>query len=99
MYPFVGLRFLIQAGSNTVAMFAINPSNPAQLKMIGQPIGSGGDFPMSLTISKQTGQVCVLNGGTANGVKYAFLSLNFAKHTQTLLSVVLHKIPNLASFK
>jgi len=60
--------FAVNAGSSTVTMFAINPSNPAQLKMVGQPVGSGGDFPMSLTVSSQTGQVCVLNGGTANGI-------------------------------
>ncbi|KAF8577512.1 hypothetical protein K439DRAFT_552224 [Ramaria rubella] len=60
--------FTVNAGSGTAVMFAINPKDPAKLKMVGQPVGSGGDFPVSMTISEQTGQVCVLNSGTQNGV-------------------------------
>ncbi|KAF8520536.1 hypothetical protein JB92DRAFT_2828142 [Gautieria morchelliformis] len=57
-----------QAGSNTATMFSIDPNEPAKLKMVGQPVSTGGEFPVSVTISKQSGQVCVLNGGRVNGV-------------------------------
>jgi len=60
--------FTVNAGSNTATMFSINPKEPAKLKMIGQPVSTGGEFPVSVAISKQTGQVCVLNGGRVNGV-------------------------------
>ncbi|KAF8182609.1 hypothetical protein BJ912DRAFT_977802 [Pholiota molesta] len=36
--------------------------------MIGKPVGSGGEFPMSLTINKAGDTVCALNGGAINGV-------------------------------
>ncbi|KAF8520247.1 hypothetical protein BU17DRAFT_65589 [Hysterangium stoloniferum] len=60
--------FTVNAGSNTVAMFSIDSKDPAKLRMVGQPVSTGGEFPMSVTISKQSGQVCVLNGGKVNGV-------------------------------
>jgi hypothetical protein len=59
-----------QAGSNTATMFSIDANEPAKLKMVGQPVSTGGEFPVSVTISKQSGQVCVLNGGRVNGVKF-----------------------------
>jgi hypothetical protein len=37
--------------------------------MIGQPMSTGGEFPMSLTFNKAGSQLCVLNGGQVNGVK------------------------------
>lgn len=49
-------------------MFSINKNDPAKLKMVGQPVSTGGEFPMSLTISHRSGQVCILNGGRVNGV-------------------------------
>ena len=53
-------------------MFSIDPEEPAKLRMIGQPVSTGGDFPVSVAISEQSGQVCVLNSGKDDGVKYAF---------------------------
>ena len=55
-------------------MFALDPNDPSKLTAVGNPVGSGGDFPVSLAISKKTGQVCVLNGGRQNGVKSVQLS-------------------------
>jgi len=60
--------FTVNAGSNTATMFSINKREPAKLKMVGQPVSTGGEFPVSVAISKQSGQVCVLNGGKVNGV-------------------------------
>jgi len=50
-------------------MFAIDSLNPSNLVMVGQPIYSGGDFPVSLDVSPLTGNVCVLNAGMVNGVQ------------------------------
>jgi hypothetical protein len=58
----------INAGANTVTMFAINPQNPTDIQMVGQPVSSGGEFPMSLAIKSDGSMVCVLNGGAVNGV-------------------------------
>jgi len=60
--------FLVNAGSNTVSMFFINPVNPLDIRMVGKPVSSGGEFPVSLAVSPSTGDVCVLNGGKVNGV-------------------------------
>jgi hypothetical protein len=36
-------------------MFSINPFNPSDLKMVGKPIGTGGEFPVSLDVNPKTG--------------------------------------------
>lgn len=51
--------------------------DPTVLRLVGKPVSTGGDFPVSVAVSPRTGQVCVLNGGTldpksVNGVKYEF---------------------------
>lgn len=56
---------------------AINVHDPTELTLVGTPISTRGDFPVSVAVSPRTGQVCVLNGGTldpksVNGVKYEF---------------------------
>ncbi|THU86833.1 hypothetical protein K435DRAFT_921891 [Dendrothele bispora CBS 962.96] len=60
--------FIANAGSNTVTMFNIDPNDPTNPTMAGFPVSSGGEFPISITVSKTTGQVCVLNTGAVNGV-------------------------------
>jgi len=59
----------VNPGSNTLTMFNIDPQNPGQLTMAGGPVSSGGEFPVSATISKANGNVCVLNSGAVNGVQ------------------------------
>ncbi len=49
-------------------MFKINPNDPTNLKMIGNPVCSGGEFPMSIAVSLEKNMVCALNGGAINGV-------------------------------
>ncbi|CAG7851977.1 SubName: Full=Uncharacterized protein {ECO:0000313/EMBL:CCA66684.1} [Serendipita indica DSM 11827] len=56
------------AGSNTVVMFRIDPNDPTRLTMVGNPVSSGGDFPVSIAVSEAKNMVCVLNGGEVNGV-------------------------------
>jgi hypothetical protein len=58
----------LQAGSNTISMFSINPNHPSQLTAVGDPVSSEGEFPMSLAFNKQGTMLCVLNGGQVNGV-------------------------------
>jgi len=58
----------VNSGSNTLSVFSIDPTNPTNLEMIGKPVGSGGEFPMSLAINKAGNTVCAVNGGAVNGV-------------------------------
>ena len=48
---------VVNAGSNTATMFNIDKTNPAMITMAGGPAWSGGEFPMSSTIDKVTGNV------------------------------------------
>jgi len=59
---------VVNAGSNTVSAFSINPSQPSDLTPVGNPVPSGGDFPMSLAFNAQGNMLCALNGGQVNGV-------------------------------
>jgi 6-phosphogluconolactonase (cycloisomerase 2 family) len=58
----------VNAGSNTLSLFSINPNDPAELSPIATPVPSGGEFPMSLAFNSDGTQVCALNGGQVNGV-------------------------------
>ncbi|KAJ7494743.1 hypothetical protein B0H11DRAFT_2003209 [Mycena galericulata] len=58
----------VNAGSNTISVFNIDPTNPTNLEMIGKPVGSGGEFPVSLAINEKGNMVCAVNGGFVNGV-------------------------------
>jgi len=58
----------VNAGSNTLAIFNIDQNRPSDLTMLGLPVSSEGEFPMSLAINNDGNQVCVLNGGQVNGV-------------------------------
>jgi hypothetical protein len=59
---------MIQAGSNTVTAFSIKPDDPANIEIVGGPVASGGEFPVSLAVNKAGDRVCVLNGGAVAGV-------------------------------
>ncbi|KAK7059161.1 hypothetical protein VNI00_001788 [Paramarasmius palmivorus] len=58
----------VNAGSNTVSLFSIDPASPSTLKPVGTPIPSGGEFPASVAFNKAGDVLCVLNGGAKNGV-------------------------------
>ena len=58
----------LQAGSNTISLFSINPKTPTEISLIGNPIGSSGEFPMSLAFNADGTRLCTLNGGAVNGV-------------------------------
>ncbi|EMD33526.1 hypothetical protein CERSUDRAFT_126221 [Gelatoporia subvermispora B] len=63
-----GILAVVNPGSNTISAFSINPSDPSAITMIGEPVSSEGEFPMSLAVSDSGNMVCVLNGGAVNGV-------------------------------
>ncbi|PMD50006.1 uncharacterized protein K444DRAFT_505672, partial [Hyaloscypha bicolor E] len=60
--------FNINAGSNTVSLFGINPSNPLHPYLIGEPAPSLGHIPVSVTYSQELNMACVVNGGDVAGV-------------------------------
>ncbi|EMD31311.1 hypothetical protein CERSUDRAFT_119866 [Gelatoporia subvermispora B] len=62
------LLAVVNPGSNTITAFSINPNDPSDITMIGEPVSSEGEFPMSLVASDSGDMVCVLNGGAVNGV-------------------------------
>ncbi|KAF8638314.1 hypothetical protein AX17_002334 [Amanita inopinata Kibby_2008] len=67
--PRVGLLATVNPGSNTVALFGIDPADPTRLDMVGKPVPSGGDFPISVAFNNAEDTLCVLNGGAVNGVR------------------------------
>jgi len=58
----------VNPGSNTLSMFSINNENPTKLQLIGSPVSSRGQFPISVAINKEGNLVCALNGGAVNGI-------------------------------
>lgn len=64
----------VNPGSNTLSVFKINPDSPSEIQMIGEPVSSEGEFPMSLAINANGTQVCALNGGNINGVRWEYSS-------------------------
>lgn len=59
----------IQAGSNTIVAFKINSDDPTDLKMLGKPVNSYGEFPVAVVINKAGDKVCALNSGAHDGVR------------------------------
>ncbi|CDO73442.1 hypothetical protein BN946_scf185013.g77 [Trametes cinnabarina] len=58
----------VNPGSNTISLFSIDPKTPTNIQPLGDPVSSEGEFPMSLTFNTDGSRLCVLNGGTVNGV-------------------------------
>ncbi|VDB84337.1 unnamed protein product [Peniophora sp. CBMAI 1063] len=54
---------VVNAGSNTIQLFDIDPTNPLNITAIGKPVPSGGDFPQSIAWNNAGTRMCVLNGG------------------------------------
>ena len=55
-------------------MFAISPSDPADVQMLGQPQSSQGFFPVALAASSSMNTVCVANQGIPSGISCASFS-------------------------
>lgn len=60
--------FVVNAGSNTLAMFTINPRNPQDLTLVGKPCSTLGDFPVSVAYSEKlrTGKSTAQNNMSSN---------------------------------
>ncbi|KAL7285074.1 hypothetical protein ACG7TL_000166 [Trametes sanguinea] len=58
----------VNSGSNTISLFSIDPKTPTNIQPLGDPVSSEGEFPMSLAFNSDGSRLCVLNGGTVNGV-------------------------------
>ncbi|KAH8918859.1 hypothetical protein BT69DRAFT_1353571 [Atractiella rhizophila] len=58
----------VNPGSNSISLFAIDQRNPSQLRLLGKPVSSGGEFPVSLAFNPVGDQLCALNGGAKAGV-------------------------------
>ena len=63
--------FAVNAGSNTLSMLAIDPVDPTKLTMVGRPVNTCGDFPVTLAVSIKLQTVCVGNTGARAGVTCA----------------------------
>ncbi|KAM7205341.1 hypothetical protein V8F33_001172 [Rhypophila sp. PSN 637] len=66
--------FAVNAGSNTLSMFAIDPSNPLALQKVGEDIQLPGEFPNTVAASEKNGLVCVGMTGQKAGVACADFS-------------------------
>lgn len=62
------LLFAVNAGSDSVSLFQINPVNPVELSLVST-FPSGGHFPVALAYSKLREMLCVANGGVQNSVQ------------------------------
>ncbi|KAF8623199.1 hypothetical protein AX17_007519 [Amanita inopinata Kibby_2008] len=60
---------VVNAGSDSVTTFAISTTDPTNLSLAGNPVYSGGDFPISVGINEAGTRACVLNTGATNGVR------------------------------
>ncbi|MCJ1237611.1 hypothetical protein MMC14_005598 [Varicellaria rhodocarpa] len=63
--------FAVNAGSNTLSMFKISAHDPTKLTLVGNPIDTAGDFPVTLAISTKHSLACVANTGAKAGIACA----------------------------
>jgi len=66
--------FAVNAGSNSVTMLAIDPTDPTKLTMIGQPVSVPGEFPNTVAASAKNNLVCVGSSGAVAGVSCSAFS-------------------------
>ncbi|KZL84172.1 3-carboxymuconate cyclase [Colletotrichum incanum] len=78
--------FVVNAGSNTMTMFAIDQSNPTKLTM------SLGNFPIQSLRRKKNSLVCVGSSGTKSGISCINFSKNGVGAMDMLRSVDLNRI-------
>ncbi|KAK2601436.1 hypothetical protein N8I77_010885 [Diaporthe amygdali] len=58
--------FAVNAGSNTLSMFAIDAQDPTKLTMVGKPVDVPGEFPVTVGASAKHNLACVgMTGSTA----------------------------------
>ncbi|KAK4451047.1 hypothetical protein QBC34DRAFT_378877 [Podospora aff. communis PSN243] len=60
--------FAVNAGSNTLTMLSIDPSNPTLLTALGDPLPIPGDFPNTVAASSKHNLICVGTTGIRAGI-------------------------------
>ena len=63
-----GLLFAVNAGSNSVSMFATSSAQPTELTLVATQ-SSGFEFPVSIALATNRSLACVLNSGASNGIR------------------------------
>ncbi|KAI4253524.1 MAG: hypothetical protein LQ352_003636 [Teloschistes flavicans] len=58
----------VNPGSNTLTMMAIDPRDPFKLTIVGSPVSTMGEFPVTAAISEKNNMVCVANSGAQAGI-------------------------------
>ncbi|KAL8689900.1 MAG: hypothetical protein Q9218_004535 [Villophora microphyllina] len=59
---------VVNPGSNTLTMMAIDPHNTFALRIVGSPVSTMGDFPVTVAISPRNNMACVANSGAKAGI-------------------------------
>ena len=62
------LLVAVNAGSNTLSMMMISSHDPSQLTLVGKPVDTLGEFPVSVAISAKKSVACVANTGAKAGL-------------------------------
>lgn len=65
------LIFVTNAGSNTLSVLSVDKSDPAKLELLGEPMSTNGEFPVSVAVSSDLKIACVANGGAVAGMSCA----------------------------
>ncbi|KAL8832658.1 MAG: hypothetical protein Q9170_004798 [Blastenia crenularia] len=73
----------VNPGSNTMTLMAIDAANPTKLTMIGQPVDTMGEFPVTAAISTKNKMACVGNTGAKAGI--ACFSMSARKGLKPLM--------------
>jgi hypothetical protein len=68
------MLFAVNAGSNTVSMFAIGKTDPTKLTLVGKPVAVPGEFPNTVAASLKHKLACVGSTGAKAGVSCASFS-------------------------
>ncbi|KAI4144530.1 MAG: hypothetical protein L6R39_004141, partial [Caloplaca ligustica] len=58
----------VNAGSNTMTMMAIDAADPTKLTMVGKPVDTMGEFPVTAVLSLKNKMACVGNTGAQAGI-------------------------------
>jgi hypothetical protein len=72
-------------------MFRIHDNDPTRLTLLGNPVSSGGDFPMSIAASRRHQLVCVANSGAKAGIACARYSERGLENVDTLRPFALNQ--------
>ncbi|KAI9757996.1 MAG: hypothetical protein M4579_003232 [Chaenotheca gracillima] len=59
---------VVNPGSNTLSLFSIDSRDATRLRLIGRPVDTMGDFPVSVAVSETLKTACVANSGAKSGI-------------------------------